>query len=68
LRLASSEIAYSAYPYIVPDELTIWQAASSPEALSIIPIGALIVLPVILGYSILAHWIFGGKAASLTYH
>jgi cytochrome bd ubiquinol oxidase subunit II len=61
-------IAYSFYPYVVPDKLTIWQAASSPEALSIILIGALFVLPVILGYSILAHWIFRGKATALRYY
>ncbi|MFM9853054.1 MAG: cytochrome d ubiquinol oxidase subunit II [Sphingomonadaceae bacterium] len=61
-------IAYSFYPYVVPDKLTIWQAASSPEALSIILIGTIFVLPVILGYSILAHWIFRGKATALSYH
>jgi cytochrome bd ubiquinol oxidase subunit II len=61
-------IAYSFYPYVVPDKLTVWQAASSPEALSIILIGTLFVLPVILGYSILAHWIFRGKATALSYY
>ncbi len=61
-------IAYSFYPYLVPDKLTLWQAASSPEALSIMLIGALPVLPVILGYSILAHWIFRGKATALRYY
>lgn len=60
-------IAYSFFPFVVPDQLTVWSAASSPEALSIILIGTLFVLPVILGYSILAHWIFRGKAASLSY-
>jgi cytochrome bd ubiquinol oxidase subunit II len=60
-------IAYSFYPYVVPDTLTIWQAASSPEALSIILIGALVVLPVILSYSVLSHWIFRGKATALRY-
>lgn len=61
-------IAYSFYPYVVPEKLTIWQAASSPEALSIILIGTLFVLPVILGYSILAHWLFRGKATALSYY
>ncbi len=61
-------IAYSFYPYSVPDRLTIWQAASSPEALSIILIGTLFVLPVILGYSILSHWIFRSKATTLSYY
>ena len=61
-------IAYSFYPYVVPDRMTVWQAASSPEALSIILIGTLFVLPVILAYSVLAHWIFRGKATALSYH
>jgi cytochrome bd ubiquinol oxidase subunit II len=61
-------IAYSFYPYVVPDRLTLWQAASSPEALSIILVGAVIVLPVILAYSVLAHWIFRGKARALSYY
>jgi hypothetical protein len=61
-------IAYSFYPYLIADRLDIWQAAASPEALSIILIGTIFVLPVILGYSILAHWIFRGKAAQLTYY
>lgn len=60
-------IAYSFFPFVVPDQLTFWSAASSPEALSIILVGTLFVLPVILGYSILAHWIFRGKAAGLSY-
>jgi cytochrome d ubiquinol oxidase subunit II len=60
-------IAYSFFPFVVPDQLTLWSAASSPEALSIILVGTLVVLPVILGYSILAHWIFRGKAVGLTY-
>ncbi len=60
-------IAYSFYPYLIADRLDIWQAAASPESLTIILIGALFVLPVILGYSILAHWIFRGKATHLSY-
>ena len=61
-------IAYSFYPYLIADRLDIWQAAASPEALSIILIGTIFVLPVILGYSILSHWIFRGKATQLSYY
>ncbi len=61
-------IAYSFYPYVIPDRLDIWQAAASPEALSIILVGTVFVLPVILGYSLLAHWIFRGKATHLSYY
>jgi cytochrome bd ubiquinol oxidase subunit II len=65
--LAFGGLAWSFFPFIVPERLTIWQAASAPESLSIILVGALIVLPVIAGYTVLAWRIFGGKAADLRY-
>ena len=60
-------LAYSFYPYIVPEQITIYEAASAPESLFIILIGALTVLPVIIGYSIYAYWVFRGKAQHLSY-
>ncbi len=66
--LAFAGLAYSFYPYVVPERLTIYEAAAAPESLLIILIGTLFVLPVILGYSILAYWIFRGKAQDLSYH
>ncbi|MBM7066359.1 cytochrome d ubiquinol oxidase subunit II [Actibacterium sp. 188UL27-1] len=66
--LAFFGMAYSFYPYVVPDQLTIYEAASAPEALIIILAGTVFVLPVILGYTILAYMIFRGKATELTYY
>lgn len=60
-------LAYSFYPYVVPDQMTIYEAASAPESLFIILIGTLFVLPVIIGYSIFSYKVFGGKAADLRY-
>ncbi len=60
-------MAYSFYPYVVPDKLTLWQASSAPESLIIIFAGAGTVLPVILGYSIYAYWVFWGKSTLLSY-
>ena len=60
-------LAYSFYPYIVPDQLKIVDAASAPESLKIILVGALIVLPVLIGYTFLAYRIFHGKATALSY-
>ncbi|WP_434612523.1 cytochrome d ubiquinol oxidase subunit II [Tabrizicola sp. M-4] len=60
-------MAYSFYPYIVPEQLTIWDAAASTESLTIILVGTLIVLPMILGYTVLAYVIFRGKATKLSY-
>ena len=61
-------LAYSFYPYIVPDKLTVWQAASSPEALKVILIGVAIVLPCIIGYTIFSYKVFWGKATDLKYY
>lgn len=60
-------LAYSFYPYVVPDRITIWEAAAAPESLGIILVGTAFVLPVILGYSFYAYRVFGGKADDLRY-
>ncbi len=60
-------LAYSFFPYVVPERLTIWQAAASDESLAIILAGAAVVLPTILGYTVFAYRVFWGKARDLTY-
>ncbi|MCA0928292.1 cytochrome d ubiquinol oxidase subunit II [Ruegeria profundi] len=65
--LAFFGMAYSFYPYVVPEQLTIYEAASAPESLFIILIGAIFVLPVIAGYTVLSYTIFRGKATELRY-
>ncbi len=60
-------LVYSFYPYIIPGHLLITEAAAAPESLMIILIGAAIVLPVMIGYTALAYWIFRGKASELSY-
>lgn len=65
--LAFTGLAYSFYPYVVPEQLTIYDAASAPESLMIILIGALVVIPIIVGYSALAYYVFRGKARDLRY-
>jgi cytochrome d ubiquinol oxidase subunit II len=65
--LAFAGLAYSFYPYVVPERLTIYDAASAPESLMIMLYGAVIVVPVIAAYSALSYWIFRGKAGDL-YH
>jgi cytochrome d ubiquinol oxidase subunit II len=66
--LAFAGLAYSFYPYIVPDRLTIYDTATAPESLMIMLVGALVVVPVIAGYSALSYWIFRGKAGDLYDH
>ena len=65
--LAFFGLAYSLYPYIVIDRITIWQAAAAPESLMFILVGAAIVLPAIVGYTIYAYRVFWGPARALSY-
>jgi cytochrome d ubiquinol oxidase subunit II len=60
-------LAYSLYPFVVMDQLTIWQAASSPAALKVILIGVAVAVPAIAAYTVLAYRVFGGKATALRY-
>ena len=66
--LAFHGLAYSLFPYVVMERLTIWEAAASPESLLVIFVGAVIVLPVIIGYSVYAYRVFRGKATDLSYY
>ncbi|MEM7488551.1 MAG: cytochrome d ubiquinol oxidase subunit II [Pseudomonadota bacterium] len=66
--LAFIGLAYSFYPYVVPERMTIFEAASAPESLLIILFGAMVVVPTILGYTALAYWVFRGKTKTLTYY
>jgi len=66
--LAFHGLAYSLFPWIVIDELTIWDAAAAPESLKVIFVGAAVVLPVIVAYSTYVYRVFGGKAEPLRYY
>ena len=65
--LGFAGMAYSFYPYVVPERMTIVEAAAARESLWIILIGTMAVLPVIVGYSVLAYTVFRGKATALRY-
>lgn len=65
--LAFNGLAYSLFPYLLVDRMTIWQAASAPESLKIILIGVVVVLPTIIGYTVYSYRVFWGKAQPLSY-
>jgi len=65
--LAFLGLAYSLFPYVVMDRITIWQAAAHPSALKVMLVGALIVLPFIIGYTVFAYRVFRGKASEKLY-
>ena len=60
-------LAYSIYPDIVIDKMTIWDTASSTESLRFTSIGIAITVPMILIYTFFIYRIFSGKATKLSY-
>jgi len=60
-------LAFSLFPFVVMDKLTVWQAASAPESLAVILVGCAITVPAIGGYTIFSYRVFSGKAKALSY-
>lgn len=65
--LAFYGLAYSLFPWLVIDKITIWQAAIAPESMAVILVGAAVVLPMIVGYTVFAYRVFWGKSTALKY-
>jgi len=65
--MAGIGLAYSLFPYVVMDRLTVWQAASAHASLQAIGLGAAITVPAILGYTVFSYRVFRGKASALSY-
>ncbi len=59
--LAFTGLMISTLPYLVPTSLTVWQAAAAPESQAFFLIGAAILLPFILGYTVFSYRTFRGK-------
>ena len=65
--LAFAGLGYSLFPYLVLDEITIWDAASATESLLFVLWGVAFTLPAILAYTAFAYRVFWGKARELSY-
>ncbi len=61
-------LAYSFYPYIIPNKLLAVDAASSTRSLSFVFYGVVIVLPIILLYTFFSYRVFRGKVTELEYY
>ena len=61
-------LVISIYPYVIPGAVTIWQAATDRSSQVFMLIGTLIIMPMILGYTGWAYWVFRGKVGDEGYH
>ncbi len=67
--LSYAGLGVSMYPYIVPQSITIWQAASPASSQIFMLVGVSVLIPLILGYTAWAYWVFRGKVkAGSGYH
>ena len=61
-------LAISLWPDIIPSRLSIWDAAAPPSSQVFMLVGASVLMPLILGYTAWAYWVFRGKVAAEGYH
>ena len=54
---------------MVPPSLTIKDAAAPDSSLKFLLVGASVLIPLILGYTVLSYWVFRGKVdPKASYH
>jgi len=66
--LCFAGLGISLYPYIVPQSISIWDAAAPESSQIFMLIGVAIIMPVILAYTGWAYWVFRGKVGTHGYH
>lgn len=59
--LAYTGFLISIFPYVIPPSITIWEAAAPANSQLFALIGALILIPIIIIYTIMAYWVFRDK-------
>lgn len=66
--LCYTGLAVSLFPFIIPPNITLWQAAAAPESQLFMLYGAIPILPIILGYTAYSYYVFWGTADTDAYH
>ncbi len=61
-------LCISVFPYVVPNKITLWEAATAASSQSFMLVGALLLVPIIIGYTSYAYWVFRGKVTDDGYH
>ena len=61
-------LAVSMWPDVIPGRVTIWDAAAPERSQIFMLIGVAITMPLIIGYTGWAYWVFRGKVGSDGYH
>lgn len=66
--LGFAGLGISLFPYIIPDSISIWDAAAPERSQVFMLVGTAFIMPVILIYTGWAYWVFRGKVGTHGYH
>lgn len=67
--LGFAGLGISMWPYVVPTEITIWEAATVAKSQWFMLVGVMVMVPLILAYTAFTYWVFRGKVdADAGYH
>ncbi|WP_271440003.1 cytochrome d ubiquinol oxidase subunit II [Pontixanthobacter luteolus] len=66
--LGMAGLGVTMWPYVVPPGITIWDAASPESSQIFMLVGVAITMPLIIGYTAWAYWVFRGKVDDAGYH
>ena len=59
--LSYAGLGISMYPFIVPESVTIWQAAAPENSQLFLLFGVSVLIPLIIGYTAWAYWVFRAR-------
>lgn len=66
--LSYTGFCISAWPYIIPHVLPVWEAAAPPSTLKFILVGAAIILPILFIYTLYSYHVFRGKVKTVIHY
>ena len=66
--LGMAGLGVSIWPYVVPNVVTIWDAAAPHRSQVFMLVGVAITMPLIIAYTGWSYWVFRGKVGSEGYH
>ncbi|MBA3864240.1 MAG: cytochrome d ubiquinol oxidase subunit II [Erythrobacter sp.] len=66
--LGMAGLGVTIWPYVVPPGITIWDAAAPERSQIFMLVGVALTMPLIIGYTIWAYWVFRGKVTDEGYH
>jgi len=61
-------VGVTLWPNVAPPSLTIWDAAAPYSSQLFMLVGTIITMPLIIGYTAWAYWVFRGKVGDEGYH